>query len=150
MNMNIKTPMNIIGHTIDGLASGLVSTSPNRKMEGSASTSDVTSNETLGERLHKIAKEKTSVYENYALITDKIIEKLTEKLEYFASTGAFSVVIHTETVLSYGLDGSDMKLSKEFRKYFFETLQKWADSNDIQVNTTKVDSLYPASLTFCW
>lgn len=136
--------MSIFGHTIDGLAGGLVSTSPNRKMEGSAST------ETLGERLHKIAKEKTSVYENYAFITDKIIEKLTEKLEYFASTGAFSVVIHTETVLSYGLDGSDMKLSKEFRKYFFETLQKWADSNDIQVSTTKVDSLYPASLTFCW
>lgn len=143
--------MSIFGHTIDGLANGLIATSPNRKMEGSASTSDVVrSNETLGERLHKIAKEKTSVYENYDLITDKIIEKLTEKLEYYASTGAFSVVIHTETVLSYGLDGSNMKLSKEFRKYFFETLQKWADSNDIQVNTTKVDSLYPASLTFCW
>lgn len=143
--------MSIFGHTIDGLANGLIATSPNRKMEGSASTSDVVrSNETLGERLHKIAKEKNSVYENYALITDKIIEKLTEKLKYYASTGVFSVVIHTETILSYGLDGSNMKLSKEFRKYFFETLQKWADSNDIQVNTTKVDSLYPASLTFCW
>lgn len=139
--------MSIFGHTIDGLASGLVSTSQNRKMEGSASTSDVVrSNETLGERLHKIAKEKTSVYENYPLITDKIIEKLTEKLEYSASTGAFSVVIHTETVLSYGLDGSDMKLSQEFREYFFKALQKWADSNDIYINATKV----PASLTFCW
>ena len=139
--------MSIFGHTIDGLANGLIATSPNRKMEGSASTSDVVrSNETLGERLHKIAKEKTSVYENYALITDKIIEKLTEKLEYCASTGAFSAVIHTETVLSYGLDGSDIKLSQEFQKYFFEALQKWADSNDIYINATKV----PASLTFCW
>lgn len=139
--------MSIFSHTIDGLANGLIATSPNRKMEGSASTSDVVrSNETLGERLHKIAKEKTSVYENYDLITDKIIEKLTEKLEYSASTGAFSVVIHTETVLSYGLDGSDIKLSQEFRKYFFEALQKWADSNDIYINATKV----PASLTFCW
>ena len=139
--------MSIFGHTIDGLANGLIATSPNRKMEGSASTSDVVrSNETLGERLHKIAKEKTSVYENHALITDKIIEKLTEKLEYYASTGAFSAVIHTETVLSYGLDGSDIKLSQEFRKYFFEALQKWADSNDIYINATKV----PASLTFCW
>lgn len=139
--------MSIFGHTIDGLANGLIATSPNRKMEGSASTSDVVrSNETLGERLHKIAKEKTSVYENHALITDKIIEKLTEKLEYSASTGAFSVVIRTETVLSYGLDGSDIKLSQEFRKYFFEALQKWADSNDIYINATKV----PSSLTFCW
>ena len=139
--------MSIFGHTIDGLANGLIATSPNRKMEGSASTSDVVrSNETLGERLHKIAKEKTSVYENYAFITDKIIEKLTEKLEYYASTGAFSAVIHTETVLSYGLDGSDIKLSQEFRKYFFEALKKWADSNDIYINATKV----PASLTFCW
>ena len=139
--------MSIFGHTIDGLANGLIATSPNRKMEGSASTSDVVrSNETLGERLHKIAKEKTSVYENYAFITDKIIEKLTEKLEYYASTGAFSAVIHTETVLSYGLDGSDIKLSQEFRKYFFEALQKWADSNGIYINATKV----PASLTFCW
>lgn len=139
--------MSIFGHTIDGLAYGLIATSPNRKMEGIASTSDVVrSNETLGERLHKIAKEKTSVYENHALITDKIIEKLTEKLEYYASTGAFSAVIHTETVLSYGLDGSDIKLSQEFRKYFFEALQKWADSNDIYINATKV----PASLTFCW
>lgn len=139
--------MSIFGHTIDGLANGLIATSPNRKMEGSASTSDVVrSNETLGERLHKIAKEKTSVYENYDLITDKIIKKLTEKLEYYASTGAFSAVIHTETVLSYGLDGSDIKLSQEFRKYFFEALQKWADSNDICINATKV----PASLTFCW
>ena len=139
--------MSIFSHTIDGLANGLIATSPNRKMEGSASTSDVVrSNETLGERLHKIAKEKTSVYENYALITDKIIEKLIEKLEYYASTGAFSAVIHTETVLSYGLDGSDIKLSQEFRKYFFEALQKWADSNDIYINATKV----PASLTFCW
>lgn len=139
--------MSIFGHTIDGLANGLIATSPNRKMEGIASTSDVVrSNETLGERLHKIAKEKTSVYENHALITDKIIEKLTEKLEYYASTGAFSAVIHTETVLSYGLDGSDIKLSQEFRKYFFEALQKWADSNDIYINATKV----PASLTFCW
>ena len=138
--------MSIFGHTIDGLASGLVSSSPNRKMEGSTFTSDVVqSHETLGERLHKIAKEKTSVYENQPLITDKIIEKLTEKLEYSASTGAFSVVIHTETVLSYGLDGSDIKLSQEFRKYFFEALQKWADSNDIYINATKV----PASLTFC-
>ena len=143
--------MSIFGHTIDGLANGLIATSPNRKMEGSASTSDIVrSNETLGERFHKIAKEKTSIYENYDLITDKIIKKLIEKLEYYASIGAFSVVIDTETVLSYGLEGSNMKLSKEFRKYFFETLQKWADSNDIQVNTTKVDSLYPASLTFCW
>lgn len=138
--------MSIFGHTIDGLAGGLVSTSLNRKMEGSSSTSVVTSNETLGKRLHAIAREKVSVYENYALITDKIIEKLTEKLEYFASTGAFSAVIHTETVLSYGLDGSDIKLSQEFRKYFFEALQKWADSNDIYINATKV----PASLTFCW
>ena len=139
--------MSIFSHTIDGLANGLIATSPNRKMEGSASTSDVVrSNETLGERLHKIAKEKTSVYENYALITDKIIEKLIEKLEYYASTGAFSAVIHTETVLSYGLDGSDIKLSQEFRKYFFEALKKWADSNDIYINATKV----PASLTFCW
>ena len=143
--------MSIFGHTIDGLANGLIATSLNRKMEGSASTSDIVrSNETLGERFHKIAKEKTSIYENYDLITDKIIKKLIEKLEYYASIGAFSVVIDTETVLSYGLEGSNMKLSKEFRKYFFETLQKWADSNDIQVNTTKVDSLYPASLTFCW
>ncbi len=143
--------MSIFGHTIDGLAGGLVSSSPNRKVKGFPSTSDVApSNETLGERLHKIAREKTSVYENYALITDKIIEKLTEKLEYYASTGVFSVVIHTETIFSYGLDGSNMKLSKEFRNYFFDILQKWADSNDIQVNTTKVDSLYPASLTFCW
>lgn len=143
--------MSIFSHTIDGLAGGLVSTSPNRKMEGSASTSDVVrSNETLGERLHKIAKEKTSIYENYALITDKIIEKLTEKLEYYASTGAFSVMIDTETVLSYGLDGNNVKLSDDFRKYFFDILQKWGDSNDIQVNVAKVDSLYPASLTFCW
>lgn len=143
--------MSIFGHTIDGLANGLIATSPNRKMEGSASTSDVVrSNETLGERLHKIAREKTSVYENYALITDKIIEKLTEKLEYYASTGAFSVDLDTETVLSYGLDGNKVKLSDEFRKYFFDILQKWGDSNDIQVNTTKVDSLYPASLTFFW
>ena len=143
--------MSIFGHTIDGLANGLIATSPNRKMEGSASTSDVVrSNETLGERLHKIAKEKTSIYENYALITDKIIEKLTEKLEYYASTGAFSVVIDTETVLSYGLDGNIMKLSDEFRKYFFDILQKWGDNNDIQINVAKVDSLYPASLTFCW
>ena len=113
--------MSIFGHTIDGLANGLIATSPNRKMEGSSSTSDVVrSNETLGERLHKIAKEKISVYENYDLITDKIIEKLIEKLEYYASTGAFSAVIHTETVLSYGLNGSDIKLSQEFRKYFFE------------------------------
>ena len=81
--------MSIFGHTIDGLASGLVSTSPNRKMEGSASTSDVVrSNETLGERLHKIAKEKTSVYENYPPITDQIIEQLSEKLEHSAATGA--------------------------------------------------------------
>lgn len=143
--------MSIFGHTIDGLANGLIATSPNRKMEGSASTSDVVrSNETLGERLHKIAKEKNSIYENYALITDKIIEKLTEKLEYYASTGAFSVVIDTETVLSYGSDGNIMKFSDEFRKYFFDILQKWGDSNDIQVNVAKVDSLYPASLTFCW
>lgn len=143
--------MSIFGHTIDGLANGLIATSPNRKMEGSGSTSDVVrSNETLGERLHKIAREKTSVYENYDLITDKIIEKLTEKLEYFASTGAFSVDLDTETVLSYGLDGNDLKLSDDFRKYFFDILQKWGDSNDIQVNVTKVDSLYPASLTFCW
>ena len=42
--------MSIFGHTIDGLANGLIATSPNRKMEGSASTSDVVrSNETLGE-----------------------------------------------------------------------------------------------------
>ena len=143
--------MSIFGHTIDGLANGLIATSPNRKMEGSASSSDVVrSNETLGERLHKIAKEKNSVYENYNLITDKIFEKLIEKLEYYASTGAFSVVIDTETVLSYGLDGNDVKLSDEFRKYFFDILQKWGDSNDIQVNVVKVDSLYPASLTFCW
>lgn len=143
--------MSIIGHTIDGLANGLIATSPNRKMEGSASTSDVVrSNETLGERLHKIAREKTSVYENYALITDKIIEKLTEKLEYYASTGAFSVVIDTETVISYGLDGNNVKLSDDFRKYFFDILQKWGANNDIQVNVAKVDSLYPASLTFCW
>ena len=143
--------MSIFGHTIDGLANGLIATSPNRKMEGSASTSDVVrSNETLGERLHKIAKEKNSVYENYALITDKIIEKLTEKLEYYASTGAFSVVIDTETVLSYGLDSNDVKLSDDFRKYFMENLQKWGDSNDIQVNVPEIGSLYPASLTFCW
>ena len=95
-------------------------------MEGSASTSDVVrSNETLGERLHKIAKEKTSIYENYALITDKIFEKLPEKLEYYASAGAFSAVIDTETVLSYGLDGNNVKLSDDFRKYFFDTLQQW-------------------------
>lgn len=143
--------MSIFGHTIDGLANGLIATSPNRKMEGSASTSDVVrSNETLGERLHKIAKEKTSIYENYALITDKIFEKLPEKLEYYASAGAFSAVIDTETVLSYGLDGNNVKLSDDFRKYFFDILQKWGDSNDIQVNVVKVDSLYPASLTFCW
>ena len=143
--------MSIFGHTIDGLANGLIATSPNRKMEGSASTSDVVrSNETLGERLHKIAKEKNSVYENYDLITDKIIEKLIEKLEYYASTGAFSVVIDTAIVLSYGLDGNDVKLSDDFRKYFLDNLQKWGDSNDIQVNVVKVDSLYPASLTFCW
>lgn len=143
--------MSIFGHTIDGLANGLIETSPNRKMEGSASTSDVVrSNETLGERLHKIAKEKTSIYENYALITDKIFEKLPEKLEYYASAGAFSAVIDTETVLSYGLDGNNVKLSDDFRKYFFDILQKWGDSNDIQVNVVKVDSLYPASLTFCW
>lgn len=143
--------MSIFGHTIDGLANGLIATSPNRRMEGSASTSDVVrSNETLGERLHKIAKEKNSVYENYALITDKIIEKLTEKLEYYASTGAFSVVIDTETVLSYGLDSNDVKLSDDFRKYFMENLQKWGDSNDIQVNVPEIGSLYPASLTFCW
>lgn len=143
--------MSIFGHTIDGLANGLIATSPNRKMEGSASTSDVVrSNETLGERLHKIAKEKTSIYENYALITDKIFEKLPEKLEYYASTGAFSAVIDTETVLSYGLDGNNVKLSDDFRKYFFDILQKWGDSNDIQVNVVKVDSLYPAFLTFCW
>lgn len=120
-------------------------------MEGSASTSDVVrSNETLGERLHKIAKEKTSIYENYALITGKIFEKLPEKLEYYASAGAFSAVIDTETVLSYGLDGNNVKLSDDFRKYFFDILQKWGDSNDIQVNVVKVDSLYPESLTFCW
>lgn len=143
--------MSIFGHTIDGLANGLIATSPNRKMEGSASTSDVVrSNETLGERLHKIAKEKTSIYENYALITDKIFEKLPEKLEYYASAGAFSAVIDTETVFSYGLDGNNVKLSDDFRKYFFDILQKWGDSNDIQVNVVKVDSLYPASLTFCW
>lgn len=143
--------MSIFGHTIDGLANGLIATSPNRKMEESASTSDVVrSNETLGERLHKIAKEKTSIYENYALITDKIFEKLPEKLEYYASAGAFSAVIDTETVLSYGLDGNNVKLSDDFRKYFFDILQKWGDSNDIQVNVVKVDSLYPASLTFCW
>lgn len=143
--------MSIFGHTIDGLANGLIATSPNRKMEGSASTSDVVrSNETLGERLHKIAREKTSVYENYALITDKIIEKLTEKLEYYASTGAFSVVIDTETVISYGLDGNNVKLSDDFRKYFFDILQKWGDSNDIQVNVSNADSLYLASFTFCW
>lgn len=143
--------MSIFGHTIDGLANGLIATSPNRKMEGSASTSDVVrSNETLGERLHKIAKEKTSIYENYALITDKIFEKLPEKLEYYASAGAFSAVIDTEAVLSYGLDGNNVKLSDDFRKYFFDILQKWGDSNDIQVNVVKVDSLYPASLTFCW
>lgn len=143
--------MSIFGHTIDGLANGLIATSPNRKMEGSASTSDVVrSNETLGERLHKIAKEKTSIYETYALITDKIFEKLPEKLEYYASAGAFSAVIDTETVLSYGLDGNNVKLSDDFRKYFFDILQKWGDSNDIQVNVVKVDSLYPASLTFCW
>ena len=143
--------MSIFGHTIDGLANGLIATSPNRKMEGSASTSDVVrSNETIGERLHKIAREKTSIYENYALITDKIIEKLTEKLEYYASTGAFSVVIDTETVLSYGLDSNDVKLSDDFRKYFMENLQKWGDSNDIQVNVPEIGSLYPASLTFCW
>ena len=143
--------MSIFGHTIDGLANGLIATSPNRKMEGSASTSDVVrSNETIGERLHKIAKEKTSIYENYALITDKIFEKLPEKLEYYASAGAFSAVIDTETVLSYGLDGNDVKLSDEFRKYFLDNLQKWGDSNGIQVNVVKVDSLYPASLTFCW
>lgn len=143
--------MSIFGHTIDGLANGLIATSPNRKMEGSASTSDVVrSNETLGERLHKIAKEKTSIYENYALITDKIFEKLPEKLEYYASAGAFSAVIDTETVLSYGLDGNNVKLSDDFRKYFFDILQKWGDSNDIQVNVVKVDSLYPASLTFFW
>lgn len=139
--------MSIFGHTIDGLANGLIATSPNRKMEGSASTSDVVrSSETLGERLHKIAKEKTSIYENYDLIMDKIIKKL----EYYASTGAFSVVIDTETVLSYGLDGNDVKLSDEFRKYFLDNLQKWGDSNGIQVNVVKVDSLYPTSLTFCW
>ena len=143
--------MSIFGHTIDGLANGLIATSPNRKMEGSASTSDVVrSSETLGERLHKIAKEKTSVYENYALITDKIIEKLTEKLEYYASTGAFSVDLGVETVLSYGLYGNDVKLSDEFRKYFFDILQKWGDSNDIQVNVSNADSLYLASFTFCW
>ena len=143
--------MSIFGHTIDGLANGLIATSPNRKMEGSASTSDVVrSNETLGERLHKIAKEKTSIYENYALITDKIFEKLPEKLEYYASASAFSAVIDTETVLSYGLDGNNVKLSDDFRKYFFDILQKWGDSNDIQVNVVKTDSLYPASLTFCW
>lgn len=143
--------MSIFGHTIDGLANGLIATSPNRKMEGSASTSDVVrSNETLGERLHKIAKEKTRIYENYALITDKIFDKLPEKLEYYASAGAFSAVIDTETVLSYGLDGNNVKLSDDFRKYFFDILQKWGDSNDIQVNVVKVDSLYPASLTFCW
>ena len=143
--------MSIFGHTIDGLANGLIATSPNRKMEGSASTSDVVrSNETLGERLHKIAKEKYSVYENYNLITDKIFEKLIEKLEYYASAGAFSAVIDTETVLSYGLDGNNVKLSDDFRKYFFDILQKWGDSNDIQVNVVKVDSLDPASLTFCW
>lgn len=143
--------MSIFGHTIDGLANGLIATSPNRKMEGSASTSDVVrSNETLGERLHKIAKEKNSVYENYDLITDKIIEKLIEKLEYYASTGAFSVVIDTEIVLSYGLDGNDVKLSDDFRKYFLDNLQKWGDSNGIQVNVPEVGSLYPASLTFCW
>lgn len=143
--------MSIFGHTIDGLANGLIATSPNRKMEGSASTSDVVrSNETLGERLHKIAKEKTSIYENYALITDKIFEKLPEKLEYYASAGAFSAVIDTETVLSYGLDGNNVKLSDDFRKYFFDILQKWGDSNDIQVNVVKVDSLYPTSLAFCW
>lgn len=143
--------MSIFGHTIDGLANGLIATSPNRKMEGSTSTSDVVrSSETLGERLHKIAKEKNSVYENYDLITDKIIEKLIETLEYYASTGAFGVVIDTETVLSYGLDGNDVKLSDEFRKYFLDNLQKWGDSNGIQVNVVKVDSLYPASLTFCW
>ena len=102
------------------------------------------------ERLHKIAKEKTSIYENYALITDKIFEKLPEKLEYYASAGAFSAVIDTETVLSYGLDGNNVKLSDDFRKYFFDILQKWGDSNDIQVNVVKADSLYPASLTFCW
>lgn len=143
--------MSIFGHTIDGLAGGLVSTSLNRKMEGSASTSDVLhSDETLGERLHKIAKEKTSIYENYALITDKIIKKLTEKLEYYASTGAFSVVIDTETVLSYGLDGDDVKLSDDFRKYFLDSIQKWGDSNGIQVNVPEVGSLHFAYLTFCW
>lgn len=143
--------MSIFGHTIDGLAGGLVSTSLNRKMEGSASTSDVVhSNETLGKRLHKIAREKVSVYENYALITDKIIEKLTEKLEYYASTGVFSVDLGVETVLSYGLDGNNVKLSDEFRKYFFGILQKWGDRNDIQVNVAKVDSLYLASIIFCW
>lgn len=143
--------MSIFSHTIDGLANGLIATSPNRKMEGSASTSDVVrSNETLGERLHKIAKEKTSIYENYALITDKIIEKLTEKLEYYASTGAFSVDLGVETVLSYGLYGNDVKLSDEFRKYFFDILQKWGDSNDIQVNVSNSESLYLASFTFCW
>ena len=143
--------MSIFGHTIDGLANGLIATSPNRKMEGSASTSDVVgSNETLGERLHKIAEEKNSIYENYDLITDKIIEKLIEKLEYYASTGAFRVVIDTETVLSYGLDGNDVKLSDEFRKYFFDNLQKWGDSNGIQVNVSEVGSLYPTAITFCW
>lgn len=143
--------MSIFGHTIDGLANGLIATSPNRKMEGSASTFDVVrSNETLGEKLHKIAKEKTSIYENYDLIMDKIIKKLTEKLEYYASAGAFSVVIDTETVLSYGLDGNDVKLSDDFRKYFLDNLQKWGDNNNIQVNVPEVDSLYPASLTFCW
>lgn len=143
--------MSIFGHTIDGLANGLIATSPNRKMEGSASTSDVVrSNETLGERLHKIAKEKTSIYENYALITDKIFEKLPEKLEYYASTGAFSAVIDTETVLSYGLDGNNVKLSDDFRKYFLDNLQKWGDSNGIQVNVPEVGSLHFAYLTFCW
>lgn len=147
--------MSIFGHTIDGLANGLIATSPNRKMEGSASTSDVVrSNETLGERLHKIAEEKKSIYENYALITDKIIEKLTEKLEYYASTGAFSVMIDTETVFSYGLDGNDVKLSPEIRKYIFDILQKWGDNNgiqvDFQVNVAKIDSLHSASFTFCW
>ena len=143
--------MSIFGHTIDGLAGGLVSTGLNRKMEGSASTSDVVhSDETLGKRLHKIAREKISIYEIYALITDKIIEKLTEKLEYYASTGVFSVDLDTETVLSYGLDGNKASLSDDFRKYFFDILQKWGDSNDIQVNVSKVDSLYPKSLTFCW
>lgn len=142
--------MSIFGHTIDGLANGLIATSPNRKMEGSASTSDVVrSSETLGETPQDRQREN-SIYENYDLIMDKIIKKLTEKLEYYASTGAFSVVIDTETVLSYGLDGNDVKLSDDFRKYFLDNLQKWGDNNNIQVNVPEVDSLYPASLTFCW